>query len=119
MALSLHDEPTLEDIVENVLEYALEAVNCSHAGVSVEDREVAHTLARHAAVALASAQDTASVWRAIDARRTMGQAQGILMERLSIDADLAFAVLRTYSQDNNVKLHTAAERLVATRKLSG
>ena len=41
------------------------------------------------------------------------------MERFSIDADRAFAVLRRYSQDNNIKLHTVAERLIATRKLSG
>ena len=86
---------------------------------SVEDQQVAHILARHAAVALDSAKDTANLWRAIDARKTIGQAQGILMERFSIDADRAFAVLRRYSQDNNIKLHAVAERLIATRKLSG
>jgi GAF domain-containing protein len=214
MALSLHEEPTIHDTVERVLEYALKAVNCTSAGIifvharnrvetvatthpmlaefdkvqfecgqgpdievppdrysvlisdtrsdtrwpewsryvaeagvhsvlgtrmytsattigslnlydeepnhfSVEDQQVAHILARHAAVALDSAKDAANLWRAIDARKTIGQAQGILMERFSIDADRAFAVLRRYSQDNNIKLHTVAERLIATRKLSG
>jgi len=212
MALSLHDEPTLEDTVERVLDYALKAVNCSHAGVifvysrqrvetvaathpvvadldkiqfefgegpdiaviqdrysvlisdteveprwprwckqvadagvrsvlgtrlytsastigslnlydvepnhfTVADQEVAHILARHAAVALASAQDTANLWRAIDARKTIGQAQGILMERFGIDSEQAFAVLRRYSQDHNIKLHDVAEQLISTRKL--
>jgi GAF domain-containing protein len=213
MALSLHDEPTIHDTVERVLDYALKAVNCTSAGIifvhaknrvetvatthpmvadfdrvqfecgqgpdinvtpdrysvlvsdtrtdsrwpdwaryvadagvrsvlgtrlytsattigslnlydaeanhfSVEDQQVAHILARHAAVALDSAKDTANLWRAIDARKTIGQAQGILMERFSIDADRAFAVLRRYSQDNNIKLHAVAERLIATRELS-
>jgi GAF domain-containing protein len=212
MALLLHDEPTIQDTVERVLEYALKAVNCNYAGVifvhaknrvetiaathpvvadldrvqleygdgpdidvvsdrfsvlisdtrtesrwpnwaaqaaaagvrsllgtrmytsdttigslnlydkeadhfSVEDQQVAHIIARHAAVALDSAQDSVNLWRAIDARKTIGQAQGILMERFAIDADQAFAVLRRYSQDNNIKLYAVAERLIATRKL--
>lgn len=84
---------------------------------TVEDREVAHVLARHVAVALDHAQDTENLWRAIDARKLIGQAQGILMERYDIDADQAFGVLRRYSQDNNIKLHAVAEKLVASRQL--
>lgn len=214
MALSLHDEPTLEETIERVLDYALKAVDCSYAGVvfvhaksrvetvaatnaivaeldkvqiehgegpdidvlsgphnsvlvcdtltdtrwprwaeamaaagvrsmlgtrlhttsstigslnlfderphhfTEEDRDVAHIFARHAAVALSSARDTANLWKAIDARRLIGQAQGILMERFSIDADQAFAVLRRYSQDRNVKLHLVAQQLIDTRELS-
>jgi GAF domain-containing protein len=212
MALTLHDEATFEDTVEKVLEYALKAVNCSHAGVifvhakkgvetvaathpvvaaldkvqfefgegpdvdviadrysviisdtetesrwpkwaaevarvgvrsvlgtrlytsattigslnlydvepdhfDVADQEVAHILARHAAVALKSAKDTDNLWRAIDARKTIGQAQGILMERYALDADQAFGVLRRYSQDNNIKLHAVAVKLIETRTL--
>jgi len=81
------------------------------------DVDVAHMIARHAAVALDSARDTEHLWRAIDARNLVGQAQGILMERFGIDADQAFGVLRRYSQDNNVKLHDVAERLIETRAL--
>jgi GAF domain-containing protein len=214
MALALHDEPTLEETIDAVLEYVMKAVDCSHAGVifvhakaqvetvaatsplvaeldrvqlehgqgpdidiitdprssvlvtdarteerwprwseavaaagirsmlgirlhttaatigslnlydprphhfSQEDREVAHIFARHAAVALSSARDNANLWKAIDARKLIGQAQGILMERFDIDGDQAFAVLRRYSQDHNVKLHEVAKRLIATRTLS-
>ncbi len=82
-----------------------------------EDVDVANIFARHAAVALSAARETANLWRAIDARRLIGQAQGILMERFAIDADQAFAVLRRYSQDRNLKLHHVAERLIATRRL--
>jgi hypothetical protein len=50
-------------------------------------------------------------------RILIGQAQGLLMERFAIDADQAFAVLRRYSQDNNVKLRIVADELVTTRRL--
>lgn len=81
------------------------------------DVDVAHMLARHAAVAMHTAQDTEHLWKAIDARNLVGQAQGILMERFGLDADRAFAVLRRYSQDHNVKLHLVAQRLIETRLL--
>ena len=76
-------------------------------------------LARHAAVAMDTARDTEHLWKAIDARNLVGQAQGMLMERFGVDAEQAFAVLRRYSQDNNVKLHVVAQRLIDTRTLPG
>lgn len=82
-----------------------------------DDRDVAHILARHAAVAMSSARRKVNLWQAMDSRRTIGEAQGILMERFAIDADQAFAVLRRYSQDHNVKLKDVAERLISTRRL--
>jgi GAF domain-containing protein len=83
----------------------------------VSDQEVAHVLARHAAVALANARNTQNLWQAIDARKRVGQAQGILMERFDLDEDRAFSVLMRYSQNNNMKLRDVAERLVTTRDL--
>jgi len=212
LALALHDQATLEETVETVVDFALKAVGCAHAGVlfvhrrkqvetvaatdevvrqldqlqfecgegpdldlitdrasvlvtdtryesrwptwaakvaaaginsmlgtrlyttsttigslnlydpepehfDIADQQVAHVLARHAAVALSSARDNENLWRAIDARKLIGQAQGILMERYSIDADRAFALLRRYSQDTNTKLNVVAERLITTRRL--
>ncbi len=212
LALSLHQEPTFDETVERVLEFALKAVDCTYAGVvfvgrqqeietvapthpivekldrmqtelgegpdvaadrerdclvvddlradlrwprwaaaaadagvrsmlgarvyvssstigslnlydprpqhfSTADRQVAHILARHAAVALDTKQDSENLWRAIDARKVIGQAQGILMERYDLDAGQAFAVLRRYSQDHNVKLHDVALRLIEKRTL--
>jgi len=86
---------------------------------SADDLEVAQVLARHAAVALDTARDQENLWRAIGSRHLIGMAQGILMERFGIDEDDAFAVLRRYSQDNNVKLHAVAERVVESRTLPG
>jgi GAF domain-containing protein len=82
-----------------------------------DDEAVAAILARHAAVALASAQRAENLWLAIDARKLVGQAQGILMERFDLTADQAFAVLLRYSQDKNLKLRDVAQLLVAQRAL--
>ncbi len=212
LAIELHEEPGVEETVEAVLQFALQAVSCTHAGVALshrgakletvavtdpvveksdqlqlecgagpsldviaardtvlvpdtmgdvrypdwsakvaalglrsslsvrlaasgstlgvlqlfntepyafepDDDAVAHILARHASVALANARQEATLWHAIDARKLVGQAQGILMERFDIDSDQAFAVLRRYSQDRNIKLRDVAHRLVATRQL--
>jgi transcriptional regulator with GAF, ATPase, and Fis domain len=84
-----------------------------------DDDAVAHILARHASVALATARQESSLWEAIDARKLIGQAQGILMERFDLTDEQAFAVLRRYSQDNNLKLREVAQRLISTRKLPG
>ncbi|MBO9521000.1 MAG: GAF and ANTAR domain-containing protein [Nocardioidaceae bacterium] len=83
----------------------------------LDDQAVAHVLARHAAVALASARKVENLWQAVDARKRIGQAQGILMERFDLTAEQAFAVLLRYSQDNNVKLRAVADQLVETRDL--
>ena len=39
------------------------------------------------------------------------------MERYNLQADQAFAVLRRYSQDYNIKLHDVARELIHTREL--
>ena len=84
-----------------------------------QDIAVAHLLARHAAVALASARDLENVWHAVDSRKLIGQAQGILMERYQLGTDQAMGVLLRYSQDFNLKLRLVAEQLVSTSQLPG
>lgn len=83
-----------------------------------DDVAVAHILARHASVAVGTARQEETLWAAIDARKLIGQAQGILMERFDLDSDRAFEVLRRYSQDNNVKLREVARLLVDTGRLT-
>ena len=53
------------------------------------DADVAHMLARHAAVAMQHARGDEHLRKAVDARNLVGQAQGILMERFDLDADRA------------------------------
>jgi response regulator NasT len=81
------------------------------------DRTVAEEVALHARVALAAWDATEELERGLAARTLIGQAQGILMERFSLDADRAFQVLRRYSQDGNVKLAEVARRVVQTGAL--
>jgi GAF domain-containing protein len=78
---------------------------------------LAHLISRHAALALAASLNAEGLRLAMDTRKRIGQAQGILMERHGLDEDQAFAVLRRYSQNNNVKLRDLAEHLVETKEL--
>jgi GAF domain-containing protein len=80
-----------------------------------DDVAVATIFVRHAAVALANAHNEEGLQVAIDARKLIGQAQGILMERFDLDADRAFDFLRRQSQTHNVKLRHVAEWVVAHR----
>ena len=54
---------------------------------------------------------------AMDTRKLIGQAQGILMERHGLDATGVFELLCRYSQDHNIKLRYVAEHLLAARQL--
>ena len=81
----------------------LSLYNSEPKAFTVDDEAIAHILARHASVAVATARQEAMA-QAVDARKLVGQAMGILMERFDIDGDQAFAVLRRYSQDTNTKL---------------
>lgn len=78
------------------------------------DRAVAEEVAVHARIALAAWDSADDLARGLASRSVIGQAQGILMERFSLDADRAFQVLRRYSQDGNVKLVEVARRVVET-----
>lgn len=82
-----------------------------------DDEAIAHILARHASVAVASARHEETMAQAVDARKLVGQAMGILMERFDLDDDRAFAILKRYSQDTNTKLRDVAQHLIDTRKL--
>ncbi|MFF0345158.1 ANTAR domain-containing protein [Kribbella sp. NPDC004875] len=82
-----------------------------------DDEAIAHILARHASVAVATARREENLAAAVDARKLVGQAMGILMERYNLDGDRAFDVLKRYSQDTNTKLRDVAQRLIDTRRL--
>jgi GAF domain-containing protein len=86
-----------------------------HNAFDDDDLAVAAIFVRHASVALASAHNEEGLQVAIDARKLIGQAQGILMERFDIDADRAFEFLRRQSQTHNVKLRHIAEWVVEHR----
>ncbi|GAB2566314.1 GAF and ANTAR domain-containing protein [Kribbella endophytica] len=82
-----------------------------------DDEAIAQILARHASIAVATARHEETMAQAVDARKLVGQAMGILMERFDVDGDRAFAILKRYSQDTNTKLRDVAQHLIDTRKL--
>ena len=84
-------------------------------GFDEDDMAVATIFGRHASVAIAAAHNEDGLQVAIDARKLIGQAQGILMERFDIDADRAFTFLRRQSQDHNQKLRDIAAWIVENR----
>lgn len=86
---------------------------------TADDEAIAHILARHASVAVASARDDETMAAAVDARKLVGQAMGILMERFDLDETRAFEILKRYSQQHNTKLRDVAQELIDTRKLRG
>lgn len=86
-------------------------------GFDHDDIAIAHILAQHASVAISSVRHRVTMAQAVDARRLIGQAIGILMERYDLDGDRAFEVLKRYSQDTNRKLRDVAYELIATRNL--
>ncbi|MFD9893778.1 ANTAR domain-containing protein [Amycolatopsis sp. NPDC059027] len=49
---------------------------------------------------------------ALDHRLPIEQAKGILAERYGIDVDEAFAMLRSFCRDHNLKIHDAARALI-------
>jgi AmiR/NasT family two-component response regulator len=60
---------------------------------------------------------TANLEVALATNRRIGIAVGILMCRLRVTEDQAFAVLRKHSQDNNVKVRDLAEEVIYTGSL--
>jgi AmiR/NasT family two-component response regulator len=52
---------------------------------------------------------------ALKTRDLIGQAKGILMEREGVSDEEAFDMLKTISQNSNVKLRDIAQKLVAER----
>ncbi|RNL79150.1 GAF and ANTAR domain-containing protein [Nocardioides marmorisolisilvae] len=79
---------------------------------SADDRDTAVVFASHAAATLMTVRERDNLKEAVEGRTLIGQAQGILMERFDLDASRSFAVLRRFSQAQNIKLRTVAELVI-------
>lgn len=79
------------------------------------DHDEGHVLASQAAIALSTREHLDDLKVAVSRRTTIGQAQGILMERYHLDPDQAFAVLTRLSRNGNRKLYDVAGDIVSTR----
>jgi len=77
-----------------------------------EAHEVALLLTRHAATAYLTTQSAMAMSEAVDARTLIGQAQGILMQRLGVDSDNALSMLRRYTCRMEAALLDVAKSVV-------
>jgi GAF domain-containing protein len=80
------------------------------------DAEIAELLAAHATAAFAAAERAEGLSTALESRGTIGQAQGILMQKFDIGSEAAFEFLRRISQHENKRLVTVAEAIVVQRE---
>jgi GAF domain-containing protein len=71
----------------------------------------AWALAAHGAVALSSARRSEQFRSALASRDIIGQAKGIIMERYTVSAHGAFALLSKLSQNSNIPVVELARRL--------
>lgn len=88
---------------------------------SDEAREIGLILAAHASVGMKAVREREALEQfgrqlheALSSRDVIGQAKGILMERLRITPEDAFDTLRRASQRLNLKLREVAEKLAET-----
>jgi len=86
-------------------------------GFDTDSVAIAQTLAGQLAMVMTSGREIDQLGRALHSRTIIGQAQGILMERLDIDAAQAFDYLRRMSSHTNRKLVALAEEVARTREL--
>jgi GAF domain-containing protein len=82
---------------------------------SRDDAEVIGIFSRQAARAIAAAEESEGLARALDSRKVIGQALGILMERFELTEDGAMSYLLRVSQHRNIKLREIARLVVEHR----
>ena len=73
---------------------------------------LAELFAAHAALALGRAREVDQLHAGMTARKVIGQAIGILMERHQMTEDRAFSYLSRASQTSNIKLRDVAQEVV-------
>jgi transcriptional regulator with GAF, ATPase, and Fis domain len=78
---------------------------------STTSQTMAAMLADHASIALINNIRERQFRAALATRDVIGQAKGMIMERFAVDADRAFAMLTTISQQTNTPVRDVAARL--------
>jgi GAF domain-containing protein len=80
-----------------------------------DTRSTAWLFATHAALAMGRTRQAEELNTALDSRKVIGQALGIVMERFGLDEQRAFQFLIRVSRNGNVKLRDVARRIVDDR----
>jgi GAF domain-containing protein len=111
-AMGLRSQLGLRLNVEEKTVGALNLYSVSADEISAETEQLAELFATHVALALGHARRLDNLNAALASRKTIGLALGILMERLDIDEDRAFAYLTRISATTETKLRDVAARVV-------
>lgn len=88
--------------------------------ITDDDRQVAALAGIHASIELNRRyplQQHHRLWRTVESQHRIGQAQGILMEKLQISAAAAFTVLHRLANDTGTKLDDLVDQLLETGSL--
>lgn len=88
-------------------------------GAFADLRDLGDLFVHQAGTAIAYAQEVADLRTALETRRTIGQAIGILMERYELTDERAFAFLARLSSHRNVKLRQVAQEVVEETQARG
>jgi GAF domain-containing protein len=91
---------------------ALNMYSFSADEMDAETEQLAELFAAHVALALGHAERLENLNVALSSRKTIGLALGILMEKLDIDEDTAFAYLTRMSASNETQLRDVAASVV-------
>jgi len=91
---------------------ALNMYSVSSATLDDDLESLAELFASYAALTLGFVRREDQLTRALESRRLIGQAIGIVMERYSVDEKRAFRYLTRVSNDSNVKLRDLAAEIV-------
>jgi len=117
--LGLRSQMGLQLYVEDLTLGGLNLYSTSSDTIDAEVVHIAELFAAHAALALGKAREVGELMTGMIARKTIGQAIGIIMERHQITEDRAFAFLSRASQTSNIKLRDIAQEVVETAQRRG
>jgi GAF domain-containing protein len=106
MKLYLDDEGTLG---------TLNLYSTSSDKLDPEAEAILELFAAHAAIAMGNARERDNLNEALNSRKVIGQAIGIICERYGLNEDRAFAFLVRASSTGNVKLRDIAQEIVDQR----
>lgn len=80
--------------------------------IDAEAQHLAELFAAHAALALGHARQVEGLNAALQTRKVIGQAIGVVMERYQMDEDRAFQFMVRVSSQSNIKLRDIAQEVV-------
>ncbi|MCW2867540.1 MAG: uncharacterized protein JWR20_1728, partial [Marmoricola sp.] len=118
-ALGLRAQVTLRLYVNNHSIANLNLYSTDSETVSEDTVAMAEVYASHVTAVLGRSETQDELTSAMLTRQLIGQATGILMERLQLGPDEAFAYLLRISSTRNVKVRDLARRVVAGEDLDG